>query len=121
MNDQEEFNLRQLHRARTRDFRTKHKQQREVKKIIEKVQNIFRDNGEEFEIVDEVKLVTKPGEIPNFPIIIFMAAIIKDLLDIPQELTIVGIIFTTILSLILGAVLFIWTIKKTNGGWWKKK
>jgi len=121
MDDQEEFNLSQLYKARARDFRTVNEQHREIKRIVGKVQEIFQDKGETFEDGDEKLLVAEPAEEPDFPQIIFMAAVMKDLLDIPLELSIIGIILTTMLSFVLSIVLFIWVLGKLSGGWWKKR
>lgn len=119
--DDREFSLNQLYEARARDFRARDEQLREVGRIIYKVRKIFKDKGENFEDSDAKQLIAEPAEEPDFPIVIFLAAIIKDFLDIPFELSIVGIILTTALSFVLSAVLFVWTLGKMSGGWWKKR
>ncbi len=93
----------------------------ETQRIIGRVREIFRDGGENFEEGDEKLLVANPPQEPDFPYMIVMMAAMKDLLDIPLELTLIGIIFTTMLSLVLACILFIWCLGKTSGGWWKQK
>jgi len=117
----EDFTLKQLNRDRGRDIRTRNKQQREIKRVVGKVRKIFSDEGENFDDGDEKMLVGESAIKPDFPYIIVTAAIIKDLLDIPLDVSVVGIILTTILSFILFLVLFMWVLGKLGGGWWKKK
>jgi len=117
----EDFTLSKLAQARSRNFRTVNEQHREIKRIVGRVREIFDDKGENFEEGDEKLLVAEPAKKPDFPQIIFMAAVMKDLLDIPLELSIIGIILTTMLSFVLSIVLFIWILGKLRGGWWKKK
>lgn len=65
-------------------------------------------------------LATPPEKEPPFPTVIFIFAILKDLID-TAELTIIGIIVTKILTVIFGVILFFWVLGKASGGWWKKK
>ncbi len=95
--------------------------QQEMNRIVGRIKEIFQEQKEEFEDGDEKMLIAEPPEKPEFPWIIFLAAVIKDILDVPLELTLVGIILTTVLSFILSIVLFFWILGKASGGWWKKK
>jgi hypothetical protein len=62
----------------------------------------------------------KPAEA-NFPHMFFLLALLKDTLDIPLELSIIGIVLTTILSFFIAVAIFFWCKGKMSGGWWKKK
>ena len=46
---------------------------------------------------------------------------VKDIIDFGLELTLVGIIFTKILSFIFLIILFLWCHNKISGKWWKKR
>lgn len=72
---------------------------------------------------DELQqLHAEPPKEPLFPILITLAAVIKDLADVPGDLSLIGIIITTVLSLILALILFIWTyLHAMHGGLWKKR
>ncbi|MBP7811391.1 MAG: hypothetical protein KA054_00945 [Candidatus Moranbacteria bacterium] len=106
MND-EEFGLSQLYQARALELQANNERQREVEGgVIERVRNIFRDQGEDFDEDDKRLLSSEPVQKPGFPIIIFTFAVIKDCLDLPLELSIIGIVLTTLLSLLLSAILF---------------
>ncbi|TSC66950.1 MAG: hypothetical protein G01um101472_580 [Parcubacteria group bacterium Gr01-1014_72] len=50
---------------------------------------------------------------PDFPLLLFLAALFKDVLD-GLDLTGVGVVITTILSLIIGAVIFLWLLGKVG-------
>lgn len=65
-------------------------------------------------------LSTKKVELPPFPLFMFIIAILKDLIDI-ADITLVGIIVTTIVSAIFSVILFFWLFGKVSGKWWKKK
>lgn len=65
-------------------------------------------------------LATSPEKAPPFPVVIFIFALLKDLID-TAELTIIGIVITKILTIIFAVILFFWILGKASGGWWKKK
>ncbi len=92
-----------------------------TRRVINKVRNIFKDKGENFEDGDEKLLASNPPQKPSFPYIIMMLAISKDLIDIPGDLSGIGIIATTAFSFVISLVLFMWVLGKLGGGWWKKK
>lgn len=120
MND-EEFGLSQLYQARALDLQADHQRQREVEGVIGRVREIFRNRGEDFDEGDERLLSSAPAKEPGFPVIIFTFAVIKDCLDLPLELSVIGILLTTLLSVLLSVILFLWVLGKLSGGWWKKK
>jgi hypothetical protein len=91
------------------------------KKVTSALQRIFNQNNEDFDGIDIKLLINKPPQTPQFPFLMVSLAFIKDVIDIPLELTLIGIVFTTVFSLLLGLVLFIWCFGKLRGGWWKKK
>ncbi len=85
------------------------------------VRTMLKKEGEDFSDGDAQLLLEKPPEKPGFPFIILPLAVLKDLLDIPGELSIIGILVTTVLSFILALILFFWVMGKLGGGWWKKR
>ncbi len=62
------------------------------------------------------KLPSKPG----FPYMILSLVVIKDLLDIVLDATLVLAIVAWVLSAVIGIILVFWTFGKISGGWWKK-
>lgn len=93
-----------------------------VVNIITKAFNEAGENVTETEIseIDEADLTLEKQESSNFPQIMFGAALFKDILDWLQ-VTGVWAIVSTILSVILSAIILIWLIGKMHGAWWKKK
>lgn len=60
------------------------------------------------------------AQAAQFPMLILIMAAAKDLLDLPLELTFVGILITTVLSLMITLVLIFWFFGKMSGVWYKK-
>ncbi len=91
---------------------------------IQAVQNILQksaqENDVEYDDADATLLIKEPPQQPDFPYIMVSIAILKDILDVPVELSIIGIVITTALSFLLAIILFIWILGKLSGGWWKK-
>mgnify|MGYP003385912346 CR=1 FL=1 len=105
-------------RVRTSTYKQKsgqlvHQGIRRAKEILQK-EGHFQDGD------IENLLSTKKVELPPFPLFMFIIAILKDLIDI-ADLTLVGIIITTIVSVIFSVILFFWLFGKVSGKWWKKK
>ncbi len=95
----------------------------DTKQAIREVQELFRAQKEELsnaELDELTNLNAKPASLPDFPYIIVSLAILKDIFDF-GDVIVIGIIFTTALSFVIGVVLFFWTMGKTSGGWWKKR
>ncbi len=91
------------------------------RKATSVLQKIFSQNNETLDESEAKLLAETPAVRPDFPFIIFGLAALKDILDIPLELTIIGIVFTTVFSFLIAFVLFFWCFGKVGGGWWKKK
>ncbi len=91
---------------------------------IQAVQNILKklsgESGIPYDTTDATLLIKEPPQQPNFPYIMVSITILKDILDVPIELSIIGIVVTTILSFLLAIIIFIWILGKLSGGWWKK-
>ncbi len=81
----------------------------------------FSAEGENLEKGDITLLLKNTPTEPSFPFIMVTLAVIKDILDIPGELSIIGIVATTILSVFISLILLFWCLGKLSGGWWKKK
>ena len=93
-----------------------------ILRAFEEVRVLFRSKGEALDSDTAEKLVTEnPPKHPSFPFFILTVAIVKDALDLPLDLTGVGIVVATILGLVLSLILTIWTWNRLSGGWWKKK
>jgi len=75
----------------------------------------------EFEGNLEQFLSTDSAPSPGFPLFIITIAILKDCLDAPLDIVIVGAVITTLTSFIMAIILFFWVWGKLSGGWWKKK
>lgn len=81
----------------------------------------FTEEGLSYEPeeITEILRTPEPG-IPSFPYLLLILALIKDLLD-SLDLTGVGAILTTVLSLLMGGILFVWILAKFKGAAWKRK
>ena len=91
---------------------------------FERIREIFKDRGENLDNKDEESLLSADEKpiIPDFPFIIVMLAILKDVaIDGPLTFSIIFGIFTPIVSFALAVILFFWVLGKLSGGWWKKK
>jgi len=94
--------------------------QSDIKRITEEARKIFQSEDEEFDQADATFLVDAPVPSPEFPTLIVGLAIMKDAIDSAQ-LTLIGYFFTVPVTIIVGVILFIWTLGKISGGWWKKR
>ena len=90
-------------------------------RIQQEAERVFNEGGLEYEPEEIQALVDadRPEE-PKFPFFIVCIALLKDLLD-ALDLTVVGILLTTLFTFILGAILFIWLWRDMSGPAWKKK
>jgi len=57
---------------------------------------------------------SRPQKKPQFPLLIFLVALFKDIIDVPGEISIVGMIITAITSFLLAAILFCWSLLKAQ-------
>jgi hypothetical protein len=89
-------------------------------KALRNARRIIKDNRDLFNDGDELLVAKKPPITPSFPVIIVGLAILKDFLDV-LDLSIIGIIFTTITSILVSLILAFWTFGRASGGWWKKR
>jgi hypothetical protein len=89
------------------------------KKTFQEVKDVFEDKKETLEESDIDRAMGEAPKKPNFPNLLFTAAVLKDVLDC-LDLTFVGILLTTLLGLFLGVAVFIWCLGKISGGWWRK-
>lgn len=81
----------------------------------------FQRQGLQYEPEEMKQILNEDApEIPDFPFFIFCLALIKDVLD-ALDLTGVGAILTTLLSLIVGGILFVWLWRGLSGPRWKKQ
>lgn len=85
-----------------------------------KISDYFQSRGETFEGEDAERLMTDPPKTPQFPFVITLLAVFKDLLDIPLDLSIVLAILVFFSSILISGIIAIWCFGKISGGWWKK-
>ncbi len=96
----------------------------DLKRLYRDVRQIFKEgdiNVDDSELRELSEMKVGKIEKPIFPYFILGVSVIKDLLDIPANLSIVGIPFAMALSLICSLVIFFWIWGKMSGGWWKKR
>lgn len=94
---------------------------KKIQNALARIRSIFEKHGEKFAAGDEKKLIASKPSKPKFPAFMLALAAIKDILDIPGDLSVVGIILTTLTSFLIAVTLFIWTWNKISGGWWKTR
>lgn len=108
--------------ARRAGAQTHHEQQEaQMTALREELQQIENEGGIAYEDEDTEMLTKNRPTMPVFPTIMLIVAVLKDFLDIPGELSIVGIIFTTALSFLMSVILFIWSLGKVSGANFKRK
>ncbi len=90
------------------------------KRSFELAEKIFKDAKMPID-TEALEILTKttPGssDYPtksNFPVIIFSLAVIKDILDVPFDVSVVLVIVASIFSFLIGLVIFFWGFGKTN-------
>lgn len=112
-------------RTRTRgDQQSEETRNGTLKHRYQNIQRVFSEGGEtiddgDMEIIREMK--TEKVPLPPFPYFIFSIALLKDIVDVIATITLVGIVLSMALSFLFALILFIWTMGKMSGGWWKKK
>jgi hypothetical protein len=87
---------------------------------LNKIAELFASRGEKFDEEDAQMLQEKLPSESGFPYMIVSLVVIKDLLDVVLDATVVLAILAWILSAIIGIILVFWTFGKISGGWWKK-
>ncbi len=90
-------------------------------RVFASIAELYSSKGEQFGDEEAKQLLGegKKPTIPDFPVLIFGLAAVKDALDV-LDLTIVGTIVVFFFSVIIAIILAIWTFGKISGGWWKK-
>lgn len=91
-----------------------------VRKTIEEIHEIFRNEKETFDEENIGNLKHNPPEPVHFPIFIFACALAKDAADVPSTILVVTILISIFLGFVLSFILFLWAFGKMSGGWWKK-
>ncbi len=94
---------------------------REIAKTYKEIGDIFERNGEKFDPNDSEQLIKERPQKPDFPFLIFLAALVKDFIDVPGNISLVGSIPAWFLSWLTAIMLFCWGLGKLSGGWWKKR
>jgi hypothetical protein len=94
-------------------------QESRIRTAFSEISGLFKEKGMEFAQEDIQTLSGGPNSIPPFPIFIVFFAATKDVLD-SLDLTLIGIIFTTLLTFTIGVTIAIWMLGKMKGGFWKK-
>ncbi len=91
-----------------------------IRSTFENIETSFSKAGEHFDTEDVEKIVNDTPPPPSFPYFMVVIALIKDLIDIPGDLLVVGVILTTILAIVADLIIFMWSWHKMGGWWWKK-
>ena len=94
---------------------------RRLTDAVGEIKDFFEESKETFTDEDAKMVMSAPPKLSDFPTFIFFVSLVKDILDIPLELSVIGIIVTTLLSAIIYVILFFWSLGKLSGGWWKKR
>ncbi len=105
--------------ADSRNATTRPSDRKKLVNLKRKITNLFEDQGEVFGVEIEAML-SSIAEKPSFPIFILVFAIIKDILDAPLGLSLIFTILTSILSLFLSLILYMWVSSRLSGGVWKR-
>lgn len=87
---------------------------------LNKIAELFASRGEKFEEEEAQMLQEKLPADPGFPYMIVALVVIKDLLDVVFDATVILAIGAWVLSAVIGIILVFWTFGKISGGWWKK-
>ena len=90
-----------------------------VANTLREINDIFHEKGESFDEEDAAIALTNPPELPHFPFFMVSLMAIKDTTD-AFDLTLFGIIGTTLFTLAAGLIYFFWMWGKVKGRWWKK-
>lgn len=96
----------------------------ELQRVYQNIHDLFEKSGEsvnDTEINEMRQLGIDRPQTVDFPYIIFTIAVLKDISDVLATITIIGAVATLATSFICAIILFIWTLDKMNGGWWKKR
>lgn len=86
---------------------------------LREIRAIFNEKGENFDAEDANDVLRDPPEPVHFPFLIAGISAFKDVTD-ALDITIAGIIVTTLLSVFVSLTLFFWFWGKMKGRWWKK-
>ncbi len=81
----------------------------------EEVRKTFRDAGENLNDAEVQQLLERPPKKPSFPFIILAIAVLKDLLDIPAYVSIIGIIVVWFTTFFMSLILFLWVLGYASG------
>jgi hypothetical protein len=95
----------------------------EAKRLYNNVRTILRGGDVGFGESDTRELIemrVSKVDLPSFPYFIFGISVVKDLLDVPANLSLIGVPLAMALSFLISLILFFWIWGKASGGWWKK-
>lgn len=93
----------------------------EEARAFSKISRLYQEQGENFSSEEAERLQGETAKSrPSFPVFIFSLALIKDLLDVPLDLSVVAALFASILSVFVGITLALWMFGKMSGAWYKR-
>jgi len=113
------LSLIELAESHAKQFKTVDRRQKEIRRIIDRVKEIFNNEGESFEDGDEKLNVPDTQPIPSFPINMVLIAFLKDALDAATGLTVVLYVMSWIMWPIVYLILFFWIRYRMGGVMWK--
>lgn len=92
----------------------------EITRTMKEIREIFNSEKEDFDEEDALDVLNNPPDPVHFPIFIFALSVTKDIIDM-FDLTLIGIVVTTLFSVFATITIFFWMFGKVKGKWWKKK
>jgi len=114
-----EFAEEQLRRARMDEREQIDEGEKRIQQALAAIAGHFKEKGFDFDSKDLDEVGETKREEPTFPAIIFSLALAKDIFD-TLDLTIVGIVLTTLFTIFFTMVMVFWMFGKMKGAWWKK-
>lgn len=82
-------------------------------------EELFNEHGLPYKEGYELRVTADLPEKASFPLIMIQLAVLKDLLDLPINLTLIFAFLTSVLSIFLGIVIWIWLLGKLS--FWQKR
>lgn len=92
----------------------------EITRTMKEIREVFNSEKEDFDEEDALDVLNNPPDPVHFPIFIFTLSVTKDALDM-LDLTLIGIVVTTLFTIFTSITIFFWMFGKVKGKWWKKK
>lgn len=93
----------------------------QTRRVYKSIQEIFKNGGEDISDDDIDQITIQKPTAPRFPFIILTLAIIKDLLDFPANLLVIGVPVSMMAAFAMNVVLFFWILGKVRFKGFRKR